>query len=234
MALNVGENFKQRWLDTPLAVRECYERELRHICELLEPTSYYDYWLKNHKQLEQQNQLDCQKAYAERKQQILDEQAYQAELRRQQRQAELEQALALQRQAQQQAVLQLQQDEQQQQQLQLQALQAYAVQLQQEQVEVAQVNLSQAPNLANATSINQLKLDKKYSDRLAQRLTQACAQWIEQSTLQLKGHLQQIASDEIAKISAEITATTESSLTANNESHRNQNKTVKVTVKKRY
>lgn len=94
MSLNIGENFKQRWLDTPEAVRQTFCDELQHICELLEPETPFQRWQHQEAILQQKYRKIIEKAYAELKQQILAEQARLAEERRLKRQAELEQQLA--------------------------------------------------------------------------------------------------------------------------------------------
>lgn len=37
MALNVGQDFKKRWLNAPEAVRQTYQEDLARICDLLLP-----------------------------------------------------------------------------------------------------------------------------------------------------------------------------------------------------
>ena len=39
MALNVGQDFKKRWLDTPEAVRQTFVDDLNRICDLLSPVT---------------------------------------------------------------------------------------------------------------------------------------------------------------------------------------------------
>ena len=37
MALNVGQDFKQRWLDVPEAVRQAFSDDLHRVCNVLKP-----------------------------------------------------------------------------------------------------------------------------------------------------------------------------------------------------
>lgn len=97
MALNVGPQFRQRWLNAPEAVRQVYIDELQMICKLLAHDTDLTQWQQQHTILQQRNDTLIAQAYAVRKQQLLAEQAHRAELRRQARQAELEQRLAHQR-----------------------------------------------------------------------------------------------------------------------------------------
>lgn len=94
MSLNIGENFKQRWLDTPEPVRQIFCDELQHICDLLEPDTQFHKWQHQEAILQQKHRKIIEQAYEQLKQEILTEQARVAEERRQQRQAELEQQLA--------------------------------------------------------------------------------------------------------------------------------------------
>ncbi len=70
MTLNVGQDFKQRWLATPLAVRQVYLDDLARICDLLQPE------MDSHKWLEQ-DQRAIVESESRIKQGYLD---YQAEL----------------------------------------------------------------------------------------------------------------------------------------------------------
>lgn len=46
MALNVGPDFKQRWLDVPDAVRQAFLDDLQRICAVLKPESNIQKWLE--------------------------------------------------------------------------------------------------------------------------------------------------------------------------------------------
>ncbi len=95
MTLNVGQDFKKRWLDTPEAVRQTFVDDLNRICDLLNPTSNLNQWLDNDQRQMQVAQLKVEQAYADLKAQLIEE----ARLRKQ---LALEQSLAEKR-AQQQA-----------------------------------------------------------------------------------------------------------------------------------
>ncbi|KAA8733154.1 hypothetical protein F4V57_07955 [Acinetobacter qingfengensis] len=128
MALNIGDNFKQRWLATPEAIRHSYCDELRHICALLEPETQLQKWQYQEAVLQQRQRQITEQAYQQLKKQILAEQARLAEERKRQRQAELEQILAEKRAEQQAELLKLEQQEQ----LKLKEQDAYLKQLAQE------------------------------------------------------------------------------------------------------
>ena len=44
MALNVGQDFKNRWLNTPETVRQTYQEDLARICDLLLPQTLIQTW----------------------------------------------------------------------------------------------------------------------------------------------------------------------------------------------
>ena len=67
MALNVGQDFKQRWLATPPAVRQLYLDDLARICELLEPETQRQTWLDKELIASQNSQQRLVEAYAEYK-----------------------------------------------------------------------------------------------------------------------------------------------------------------------
>lgn len=104
MTLNVGQDFKKRWLDTPEAVRQTFVDDLNRICDLLSPVTDIQNWLNNDQRQMQIAQLQVEQAYADLKAQLIEE----ARIRKQ---LALEKALAEKR-AQQDAYNQkLQQDE---------------------------------------------------------------------------------------------------------------------------
>lgn len=70
MQLNVSQDFQQRWLATPMAVRQVYLDRLAQVCDLLTPEADMQAWLEH----DQQDQI---KAQARIQQGYLD---YQAEL----------------------------------------------------------------------------------------------------------------------------------------------------------
>lgn len=104
MALNVGPDFKQRWLNVPDAVRQTFIDDLGRICEALQPDSDIQRWLEADQKQQQLSFQRIEAAYAARKAQLIEE----ARIRRQQA---LERSLQEKRAAQQAYAEQLQQDE---------------------------------------------------------------------------------------------------------------------------
>lgn len=104
MALNVGQDFKKRWLNTPEAVRQTYQEDLARICDLLLPHTFTQTWLHQEQQAQQLSEQCIATAYANYKAELLE----QARIRKQQA---LEQALADKRSAQAAYAAQLQADE---------------------------------------------------------------------------------------------------------------------------
>ena len=93
MALNVGPDFKQRWLDVPDTVRQAFLDDLQRICAVLKPETNIQKWLEKDAQAQQHSDEKIEQAYAERKAQLIEA----ARLRRQQA---LENSLAKKRAAQ--------------------------------------------------------------------------------------------------------------------------------------
>ncbi|WP_353142403.1 cell division protein BlhA [Acinetobacter pragensis] len=104
MALNVGPDFKQRWLNVPEAVRQTFIDDLGRICDVLQPENNIEQWLEKDQKQQALSFERIEAAYAERKAQLIEE----ARIRKQQA---LEQALAKKRAAQQAYAEQLKQDE---------------------------------------------------------------------------------------------------------------------------
>ncbi|MCG7222711.1 MULTISPECIES: hypothetical protein [unclassified Acinetobacter] len=104
VTLNVGQDFKKRWLDTPEAVRQTFVDDLNRICDLLSPKTNVQDWLSNDQRQMQVAQLQVEHAYAELKAQLIEE----ARIRRQ---LALEKSLAEKRALQHAYNLALQQDE---------------------------------------------------------------------------------------------------------------------------
>ena len=104
MALNVGPDFKQRWLNVPDAVRQTFIDDLGRICGVLQPDSDIQRWLEADQKQQQLSFQRIEAAYAARKAQLIEE----ARIRRQQA---LERSLQEKRAAQQAYAEQLQQDE---------------------------------------------------------------------------------------------------------------------------
>ena len=72
MALNVGQNFKQRWLNAPDAVRQAFLDDLSRITELLQPESDTAKWLENDQRAMQVAQLKVEEAYADEKARLIE------------------------------------------------------------------------------------------------------------------------------------------------------------------
>ncbi len=73
MTLNVGQDFKKRWLDTPEAVRQTFVDDLNRICDLLSPVTNIQNWLDNDQRQMQVAQLKVEQAYADLKAQLIEE-----------------------------------------------------------------------------------------------------------------------------------------------------------------
>lgn len=116
MALNVGQNFKQRWLSAPEAVRQAFLDDLNRVSELLQPESNIQQWLENDQRAMQIAQLKVEEAYAEEKARLI-------EAARVRKQLALEKSLAEKRHLEQVKTQQLLQDEVQQYQHQTEKLQ---------------------------------------------------------------------------------------------------------------
>lgn len=104
MALNVGPDFKQRWLNTPEAVRQTFIDDLSRICEVLNPETAVEEWLVRDQQLQKESERKIEAAYAQRKAELIEE----ARIRRQRA---LEKALAEKRAEEQAYAEQLRRDE---------------------------------------------------------------------------------------------------------------------------
>jgi len=87
VALNVGPDFKQRWLNVPEAVRQTFIDDLARICDVLKPETSLQEWLVRDQQMQKESELKIEEAYAQRKAELIEE----ARIRKQQA---LEKALA--------------------------------------------------------------------------------------------------------------------------------------------
>ena len=206
MALNVGENFTQRWLATPEAVRQTFCDELNHICDLLDSTEHISKWQYQDAVLQQKNKKVIERAYAELEQQILAEQARLAEERKRQRQAELEHALAEKRALEAKKVAELEAQEQQQAQHQDAYLQQLAQELHQQSTSSNLDSLRQF-NTQDVKQFNSIQHHDapptaEHQD-LRTRLELEAEFYIEQTLQQLKTKLQAAAQEEIAMIMAQ-------------------------------
>lgn len=203
MALNVGENFTQRWLATPEAVRQTFCDELNHICDLLDSTEHISKWQYQDAVLQQKNKKVIERAYAELEQQILAEQARLAEERKRQRQAELEQALAEKRALEAKQVAELEAQEQQQAQHQDAYLQQLAQELHQQSTSSNLDSLrkfnTQDVKQFNSIQHHDAQPTAEHQD-LRTRLELEAEFYIEQTLQQLKAKLQAAAQEEIELI----------------------------------
>ena len=67
VALNVGQDFKQRWLEAPEAVRQAYLDDLHRIFDILKPEVQLQAWIERDKQEQQKSLQKIDVAYAELK-----------------------------------------------------------------------------------------------------------------------------------------------------------------------
>ncbi|WP_130803559.1 cell division protein BlhA [Acinetobacter ihumii] len=125
MALNVGQDFKKRWLTAPEAVRQTYQDDLARICDLLLPQTAIETWTTQDQNAQQASFEKIDQAYADLKAELIE----QARIRKQ---LALEQSLAEKRQQQAQYAASLQADEVQQFQQQTHELIALQSSIQQE------------------------------------------------------------------------------------------------------
>lgn len=209
MALNVGEHFKQRWLTIPEPVRQTYQDELQLICTLLEPDTQIQKWLPQEMLLQQRNRQITEHSYALLKQDILAEQARQAEQRKRERQLALEEKIAQQR-ADAAALLAAQETEERlKEQQQTVYLQKLAQQMQQDSEQqtynkIAKFDVSKAKSFSvlssqASTSSNPIiePTDRTELQDLRVRLELEVEYYIEQTLQQLKLKLQAAAQEEI-------------------------------------
>ena len=87
VTLNVGQDFKKRWLSAPDAVRQAFLDDLSRIGDLLQPESNIQAWLDNDQRAQQVAQLKVEQAYADEKARLI-------EAARVRRQLALEKSLA--------------------------------------------------------------------------------------------------------------------------------------------
>lgn len=104
MALNVGQDFKKRWLNAPEAVRQTYQDDLARICDLLLPQTAIQTWAQHEENAQQLSQQRIDQAYADLKAELIE----QARIRKQ---LALEKALEEKRAAEAAYAAQLQADE---------------------------------------------------------------------------------------------------------------------------
>lgn len=197
MTLNVGQEFKKRWLNAPDAVRQAFLDDLNRINDLLHPDSKIQAWLENDQRAQQLAQLKIEHAYAEEKARLIEE----ARIRKQ---LALEKSLAKKR-AQQQAYNQsLLLDEIQQFQNQTMVLMQLRETLNKETSDYSE-RYSQNPSASDHSDvleINQL-LDEKFKPQLESlrlRLELEAENLIDESVKTFTEKLKFAAEDEIAYI----------------------------------
>ena len=193
MSFNIGDNFRQRWLDTPEAVRHTFCEELEHICQLLEPETTFHKWQHQEVLLHQKHRKVIEHAYETLKQEILAEQARLAEERRKKRQAELEEKVAQQRALEQTRLELLEIEEQQRLAQEQQHLQDMAQDLEQ------QLRVQSAQEIARfeASQSKQFNRQKLSLDEVRLRLEIESEQMIDDMLVKLKSQLKIAAKEEI-------------------------------------
>lgn len=196
MALNVGPDFKQRWLTAPEAVRQTFIDDLHRISEVLQPDSDLKRWVEYDQQQQQQSFQKIDQAYAELKIQLIEEER----IRRQQM---LEQRLAQQRADQAAYAQALYQDELQQFAAQTETLASLRTQLDQEILdytaryqknpENGSFNFAKGVRIADEQILSEL-------DSVRVRLELEAETRIEEAVQQFRSQLQAAAQEEIEYI----------------------------------
>lgn len=73
VALNVGQDFKKRWLNTPEAIRQTYQEDLARICDLLQPQTSIQTWKFDEEKAQQISQQRIEQAYADLKAELIEQ-----------------------------------------------------------------------------------------------------------------------------------------------------------------
>ncbi|WP_042892591.1 cell division protein BlhA [Acinetobacter junii] len=198
MALNVGQDFKKRWLNTPEAVRQTYQEDLARICDLLLPQTLIQTWVHHDEQAQRHSAQRIEKAYADLKAELIE----QARIRKQ---LALEKALEEKRAAEAAYAAQLQADEERQFEQQTEHLAALRHHIDQEiadQTERYQVNPEQ-PSIDYAQAQYMVIKDEQIQSELESvrvRLELEAESMIEQAVTVFRAKLHAIAQDEIEYI----------------------------------
>lgn len=198
MALNVGQDFKKRWLNTPEAVRQTYQEDLARICDLLLPQTLIQTWVHHDEQAQRHSAQRIEKAYADLKAELIE----QARIRKQ---LALEKALEEKRAAEAAYAAQLQADEERQFEQQTEHLAALRHHIDQEiadQTERYQVNPEQ-PSIDYAHVQHMVIKDEQIQSELESvrvRLELEAESMIEQAVTVFRAKLHAIAQDEIEYI----------------------------------
>ena len=193
MALNVGDHFKQRWLNTPEAVRQTIRDDLLHITTLLEPETVVSQWQQQDVLLQHQHRKQTKVAYDQLKREILAEHARIAEEAKRQRQAELEARIEQQRELEASRLAQLKIDEEQKKLREIAQLKHIAVQLQHE------LNMPSATEIVrfNTQLAKQYHQSELSLDEIQVRLELESESMIEQLLNKVRIQLKQAAQEEI-------------------------------------
>ncbi|WEI19200.1 hypothetical protein PY247_03895 [Acinetobacter proteolyticus] len=195
MALNVGQDFKKRWLNAPEAVRQTYQDDLARICDLLLPQTPIQTWTQHEENAQQRSQQRIEQAYADLKAELIE----QARIRKQ---LALEKALEEKRAAEAAYAAQLQADEARQFQQQTENLLALRGHIDQEiaqQTERYQTNPEQ-PSVDYARGQSVLIDDQQILSELESvrvRLELEAEGLIEQAVTVFRAKLHALAQDEI-------------------------------------
>ncbi|MCF9034750.1 hypothetical protein [Acinetobacter nectaris] len=207
MALDIGEDFKTRWLNTPQAARQTYIDDLSRICELLTPESKIEAWKTSDEAAQITSEQRIQEAYETLKAQMIED----ARCREQKR---LENKIHQQRQAEDEYLKNLQLDDRLQQQSQVEQLKSFQNQLMQETKTYSNryQKISLAANSPKATDkplqLNHVQL-QQIIENIQVRLELEAESLIEQIQKSVEGfnqNLQQAAEEEV-KISLQDTKT---------------------------
>lgn len=73
MALNVGQDFKKCWLNTPETVRQTYQEDLARICDLLLPQTQIQTWVHHEEKAQLRSQQRIDQAYANLKAELIEQ-----------------------------------------------------------------------------------------------------------------------------------------------------------------
>ena len=194
MTLNVGSDFKQRWLTAPQAVRQTFMDDLHRICEVLQPETQLHHWIAEDQRAQQQSHEKIEQAYAELKARLIEE-------ARQRRQLALEKKLEQQRAEQAAYAAQLQQDEAQRFAEQTQVLELMRQSLDQE-ISKYTARYEQNPELPTvtfnqaATAVNDDKISSEL-ESVRLRLELEAETQIEQAVTVFRARLHAAAQEEI-------------------------------------
>lgn len=197
MALNVGQDFKSRWLNAPEIVRQTLLEDLTRIGDLLNVQTDIAHWIDQDRRAQQISQLKIEQAHADLKTELI-------EAARQRKQQALEQMLADKRAQQQAYATQLQQDEIQQFQQQTVLLntlrekidaetQAYSQRFS----KVATMTFSHEAHTTSPAPDIRLQHSEQEIANVRLRLELESEQIIQQALSDLKENLQQAAQEEI-------------------------------------